>query len=153
MAKTLETIFDWAASTGEQWMVDFNMRKAHWPISTALASGRLLDADDVAGVSSMGQIGTTRRPNGERLQNVIDYTLTTRDIVVVSRTQVKGVADHDLISYQIVVDDDVAGVKWPRRAKLQPVPVSQARLHIGSQTKMFLKLALSDVTRPALGKS
>ena len=87
--------------------------------------GRLLDADDVAAVSSMGRIGTTHRPNGERTQNVIDYTLATRDIVVVSRTQVKGVADRDLISYEIVVNDDATFLKGPRRAKLQPVPVSQ----------------------------
>ena len=117
---TAEALFEWASSTGEQWMIagDFNLSKAHWPMSLAIAAGRLCDVDSLVCEPS-AVVGTTRRPNGSLTRNVIDYMLTTKDLVVATRSQLRGVADHDLIAYRVVLNNPVDCYKWPPLLRLK----------------------------------
>lgn len=124
-SRTAEAVFEWAAGTGEDWMVigDYNLPKAHWPMSMALAGGLLWDIDGaVAEPSSV--TGTTRRPNGELTNNVIDYLLASKNLNFTARTQLKGVADHDLVYYHLLIDDPVTCFRWPQHSLLKEVSVS-----------------------------
>eukprot|EP00438_Fugacium_kawagutii_P019508 Skav235641 [mRNA] locus=scaffold358:529290:532652:- [translate_table: standard] len=89
----------------------------------ALAAGLLWDIDGaVAEPSSV--IGTTRRPNGELTNNVIDYLLASKNLIFTARTQLKGVADHDLVFYHLITNDPVTCFKWPQHSLLKEVSVS-----------------------------
>ena len=125
-ASTLEALFQWAASTCEDWVVlgDFNLGKSHWPIASALASGALYDADAVIG--DVGNLpGTHRNAAGSLTGSVIDYMLHSPSVHVVQRQQVRGVADHDLVSYSVVLQGPAQTLCWPRFAPVlseAPVP-------------------------------
>ena len=75
------------SSNGQLLQGDFNLAKQHWPMSVALASGQLYDADDVATPGDI--LGTHRNHNGALTGAIIDYMLATPDIVPSFRGQTR----------------------------------------------------------------
>ena len=87
-------------TTGEDQAIvigDFNTVKEEPWMSQMLLSGRWRDADQAL------QRGTRRNPDGT-MGRQIDYMVHTKDILIRTRDQVDGVADHDMVIYEVEVD-------------------------------------------------
>ena len=119
-AEMLQKVMDWLASTGETAMIigDFNLEANQSPIAGARMTGRWYDVDELV-LGDQRQKGTRRVwQTGEYTGRVIDYALVTPELYPVHRIQDKGVADHNFVSYNILV----AAADSSRGRKCFPAP-------------------------------
>ena len=94
-----------AAGTGEACILagDFNLTQDMWPVSTACAAGRWRAADEMI-LGDAAPPGTHRREDGTHTR-CIDFALGTSRIVFAHRGQQRGPADHDVVCYDVRIDD------------------------------------------------
>ena len=121
----LLSIFEWVAELGEEAIIlgDFNMERHVWPISSALATGRWYSCDEQVSGDHIG-IGTHRNANDQYTGSVIDFGLATPRVLITSRTQTVGVADHDAVVYDIaVLDKPSAAWRLPAGEPLLEGPI------------------------------
>ncbi|CAE6953194.1 unnamed protein product, partial [Symbiodinium sp. KB8] len=100
-------------------MGDFNLVEAEYPISDALASGFLRAANE----ASHGDAGAPPTFQGlSGYTRCLDYALHTGRLVFDYKHQVAGLADHDLVFY----DMQLPVAPLPQRFRLQPPRPLQA---------------------------
>ena len=96
---------------------DYNLTKEQSPVSQYIATGIMRDMDLVGGDES-----TNTRLDGR----AIDYGLATETLAVSSRFQARGVADHDLVGWRLLVQHDAPTYRREACAKLIQEEVSES---------------------------
>ena len=90
-------VVQWARNTGEEFVLlgDWNRPEDTYPLAGYLAKGTVWTMDG----EQLWRDGTFRRAG--KLTTHIDYGLASPRLLVDGRTQHLGVADHDLVTYQL----------------------------------------------------
>ena len=143
---TLHSLFAWLAQTGEDCMImgDFNLEASQWPISAALACGRWRSCDEDLLGSSIP--GTHRAENGQATARCIDFALCTPHVCAFARNQARGLADHDLVSYDLRLDSQYDPV-WamPAAPPLVLAPVAdEAWDHVWAPHRLSFQEAVAE---------
>ena len=111
----------WARNTGEAYVLlgDWNRREDAYPLAGYLAKGVVWSMDG----EQCPRAGTHRR--GGHLRSHIDFGLASPRLLVEGREQHVGVADHDLVSYQLRAHPGEDTRRWrPQRRLLVEEPAA-----------------------------
>ena len=107
-------VVQWARNTGEEFVLlgDWNRPEDTYPLAGYLAKGTVWTMDG----GQLRRDGTFRRAG--KLTTHIDYGLASPGLLVDGRTQHLGVADHDLVTYQLRAFPEEDSRRWQPQRRL-----------------------------------
>lgn len=116
-------LLDALGSSGDPWILagDHNRLQEQWPYSAAFASGLARAWDEF--FLSQPHCGTRRNPAGHYTRRTIDFMLSHPSLAPLSREQVPGPGDHDVVAYSLPGFGPLPHTAcWRRCAPLTPSP-------------------------------
>ena len=107
-------VVQWARNTGEEFVLlgDWNRPEDTYPLAGYLAKGTVWTMDG----EQLRRDGTFRRAG--KLTTHSDYGLASPRLLVDGRTQHLGVADHDLVTYQLRAFPEEDSRRWQPQRRL-----------------------------------
>ena len=107
-------VVEWARGTGEEFVLlgDWNRTEDSHPLAGLLAKGVVWSMDG----GQCSRDGTHRR--GGRLTSHIDFGLAAPRLLVDSRLQRLGVADHDMVCYRLRGFPEETHLRWQPQRRL-----------------------------------
>ena len=107
----LQQIIQHLSGVGGDFIVvgDYNCEQDEAPVAAYMANGRLFS------IETQEELDVPTRPSGRRH---IDYALTTSQVRLQNRRQYPGVSDHDLVCYDLPVEELEPTLRWPLKVTL-----------------------------------